>query len=65
MAGAVRLPTEDGRANRRQNLRFLIPHHSPFYIFYSISADCLKGRSRDQLQVKGLPKGEQEEGMHH
>ena len=31
MAGAVKLPIVDGGVNRRQNVRFLIPHHSPLY----------------------------------
>ena len=65
MAGAVKLPIEDGGVNRRQNLRSLIPHHSPLYTLQDQCTDCLKGRSRDQLQVEGLLKGEQEEGIHH
>ena len=62
MAGAVKLPTEDGGANRRQNLRFLIPHHSPLYTLQGKCTDCLQGRFRDQSQVEGLLKEEQEEG---
>ena len=51
MAGAVKLPTVDGGVNRRQNLRFLIPHHSPLYTLQGKCTDRLKGRPRDQLQV--------------
>ena len=61
MAGAVRLPTVDGGVNRRQNLRLLIPYHSPLYTLQDQCTDCLKGRSRDQLQVEGLLKEEQKE----
>ena len=61
MAGAVKLPTEDGGANRRQNVRFLIPHHSCLYTVQDQCTDHLQGRSRDQLQVEALPEREQEE----
>ena len=57
MAGAVKLPTEDGGVNRRQNLRFLIPHHSPLYTLQDQCTDHLKGRSWDQLQVRSYQKG--------
>ena len=74
MAGAVRLPTEDGGLNRRQNLRFLIPHHGPLYNLQGKCTDYFKGRSWDQLQVGITERGtrggnaslkrEQEEGVH-
>ena len=59
MAGAVKLPTVDGGLNRRQNVRFLIPHYSPLYTIQDQCTDSLQGRSRDQLQVERLLKGEQ------
>ena len=52
MAGVVRLPTVDGELNRRQNLRFLIPYHSP-YILYRISAQTALALGQVQGSITG------------